>query len=218
MRVRAFVCVCVVPPTPLRGQWTVCEGLDLRQTGSQSLSSQQPTSLSATLAATKSKMFGPLCHFPRHKGEDGWGRGRSGRGCFLPSFQRSPPELQWRVFSPGDRGKRVVFFFFTYLGNKPQFGPVWILVGCGRGMVVVEVGRSGAWVAVVVVAADATPQDDSLYHSVVGAHGLLVTDAHGVLAPTRAVLLLPQRFPANGKRTFSQGEDDKLERGRRRRP
>lgn len=38
-------------------------GLDLRQTGRQSLSSQQPTSLSATLAATKSIMFSLLCHF-----------------------------------------------------------------------------------------------------------------------------------------------------------
>lgn len=50
-----------------------------------------------------------------------------------------------------------------------------------------------------------SPQDDSLYHSVVGAHGLLVTDAHGVLAATRPVLLFPQRFPAKAKRTFYTG-------------
>lgn len=50
----------------------------------------------------------------------------------------------------------------------------------------------------MVVAVDATPQDDSLYHSVVGAHGLLVTDAHGILPSTCPVLLFPQRFPANG--------------------
>lgn len=41
-------------------------GLDLRQTGRQSLSSPQPTSLSATLAVTKSIMFSLLCHFPHH--------------------------------------------------------------------------------------------------------------------------------------------------------
>lgn len=49
-------------------------GLDLRQTGRQSLSSQQPTSLSATLAATKSIMFGLLCHF-QHRGEEEGGGG-----------------------------------------------------------------------------------------------------------------------------------------------
>ena len=43
-------------------------GLDLRQTGRQSLSSQQPTSLSATLAVTKSIMFSLLCHFQHHGG------------------------------------------------------------------------------------------------------------------------------------------------------
>lgn len=42
-------------------------GLDLQQTGRQSLSSRQPTSLSATLAVTKSIMFSLLCHF-RHCG------------------------------------------------------------------------------------------------------------------------------------------------------
>lgn len=42
-------------------------GLNLWQTGRHSLSSQQPTSLSATRAATKSIMFGLLCHF-RHRG------------------------------------------------------------------------------------------------------------------------------------------------------
>lgn len=41
-------------------------GLDLLQTGSQSLSSQQPTSLSATLAVTKSIMFSLLCCFWHH--------------------------------------------------------------------------------------------------------------------------------------------------------
>lgn len=65
-----WVCVCVRLCVCCPGNavpWsTVCEGLDLRQTGSQSLSSQQPTSLSATLAATKSIMFDPLCHFPHH--------------------------------------------------------------------------------------------------------------------------------------------------------
>ncbi len=43
-------------------------GLDLRQTGRQFLSSQQPTSLSATLAVTKSIMFSLLCHFRHHGG------------------------------------------------------------------------------------------------------------------------------------------------------
>lgn len=43
-------------------------GLDLRQTGRQSLSSQQPTSLSATLAVTKSIMFSLLGHFRHHGG------------------------------------------------------------------------------------------------------------------------------------------------------
>lgn len=52
-------------------------GLDLRQTGRQSLSSQQPTSLSATLAATKSIMFSLLCHFQHH----------GGLWTFTPSFQ-----------------------------------------------------------------------------------------------------------------------------------
>lgn len=40
--------------------------LDLLQTGRQSLSSLQPTSLSATLAFTKSIMFSLLCHFSHH--------------------------------------------------------------------------------------------------------------------------------------------------------
>lgn len=72
----------------------------------------------------------------------------------------------------------------------------------GRGWL--EEGREAAVVVVVVVvgAVDATPRDDSLYHSVVGADGFLVTDAHGVLASTRPVLLLPQRFPANGNGCF----------------
>lgn len=43
-------------------------GLDLRETGRQSLSSQQPTSPSATLAVTKSIMFGLLCHVQHHRG------------------------------------------------------------------------------------------------------------------------------------------------------
>lgn len=36
---------------------TVCGGLDLQQTGRRSLSSQRPTSLSATLAVTEDTMF-----------------------------------------------------------------------------------------------------------------------------------------------------------------
>lgn len=63
-------------------------GLDLRQTGRQSLSSQQPTSLSATLAATKSIMFGLLCHF-HHRGE---GEGRGGLPSIFYSFR-----LSWMV-------------------------------------------------------------------------------------------------------------------------
>lgn len=67
----------VRPPVGLRGCCIVCcsiadvnsvWGLDLRQTGRQSLSSQQPTSLSATLAVTKSIMFSLLCHFQHHRG------------------------------------------------------------------------------------------------------------------------------------------------------
>lgn len=62
----------VRPPMGLQGCCIVCcsfddvnsvWGLDLRQTGRQSLSSQQPTSLSATLAVTNSIMFSLLCHF-----------------------------------------------------------------------------------------------------------------------------------------------------------
>lgn len=53
--VRALVCC---PGNAVRWR-TVCEGLDLRQTGSQSLSSQQPTSLSTTLAATKEQNVRP---------------------------------------------------------------------------------------------------------------------------------------------------------------
>lgn len=67
----------VWPPMGLRGCCIVCcsiadvnsvWGLDLRQTGRQSLSSQQPTSLSVTLAVTKSIMFSLLCHFQHHGG------------------------------------------------------------------------------------------------------------------------------------------------------
>lgn len=67
----------VRPPVGLQGCCIVCcsiadvnsvWGLDLRQTGRQSLSSQQPTSLSATLAVTKSIMFSLLCHSRHHGG------------------------------------------------------------------------------------------------------------------------------------------------------
>ena len=67
----------VRPPVGLQGCCIVCcsiadvnsvWGLDLQQTGRQSLSSQQPTSLSATLAVTKSIMFSLLCHFQHHRG------------------------------------------------------------------------------------------------------------------------------------------------------
>lgn len=42
------------------------------------------------------------------------------------------------------------------------------------------------------------PRTRSLYHSVVGAHGLLVADAHGVLPPARPVLLYSEWFSLDG--------------------
>lgn len=38
---------------------------------------------------------------------------------------------------------------------------------------------------------------DSLYHSVVCTHGLLVTDAHGILPTTCPVLFFSEWFPVN---------------------
>lgn len=87
----------VWPPTGLQGCCIVrCSivdvnsvwGLDLRQTGRQSLSSQQPTSLSATLAVTKSIMFSLLCHYQHHE--------RGGGGV---SFHLLQLLLSWMVSS-----------------------------------------------------------------------------------------------------------------------
>lgn len=53
-------------------------------------------------------------------------------------------------------------------------------------------------VAGVGLGGTSPPLGSSLYHSVVGAHGFLVPDAHGVFPATRPVLLFPQWFPADG--------------------
>lgn len=81
-------------------------GLDLRQTGRQSLSSQQPTSLSGTLAAPKSIMLSLLCHFQHHGG--------------FPSLFYSFSWAEWCLQS-GQHAKRR----FTYL--KTLGGPSCIL-------------------------------------------------------------------------------------------
>lgn len=88
------------------------------------------------------------------------------------------------------------------MGKKPLINLVASWAG-GRGAVFGwEGGRREAVAVVVGVVMPLRRQDDSLYHSVVGAHGLLVTDAHSVLPPTRPILLFPQRFPANGNGHF----------------
>lgn len=112
------------PPMGLQDCCIVCcsiadvngaRGLDLRQTGRQSLSSQQPTSLSATLAVTKSIMFNMLCHFWHHGGLWIFLSLLSALIFFLPSFT-APFELS-SVFSPGNMPSKEGRF--TYL--KPSY-------------------------------------------------------------------------------------------------
>lgn len=74
-------------------------GLDLRQTGRQSLSSQQPTSLSATLAVTKSIMFSLLCHFQHHGGLWIFLSSSFLPWFFFPSIFFLQPLLSWMVSS-----------------------------------------------------------------------------------------------------------------------
>lgn len=99
-------------------------GLDLRQTGRQSLSSQQPTSLSATLAVTKSIMFSLLCHFQHHGGLWIFLSILSALiYFFLPSFA-APLELNG-VFSPGNMPSKEGRFTYLKTSGKTQLHSGW---------------------------------------------------------------------------------------------
>lgn len=161
-------------------------GLDLLQTGSQSLSSQQPTSLSATLAVTKSIMFSLLCCFWHHS------------PCqvffffFSPFWFDSicPPCFQ--LFSrsvlsllPRQQAKqrRKVYLF-----EKCQVNPF-----SERSLLFSEQGGKHD------VSQLLWTSGECLYHSVVRTNGLRVSDAHGVLSTTRPVFLFPQWFSVKKK-------------------
>ena len=117
----------VRPPVGLQGCCIVCcsiadvnsvWGLDLQQTGRQSLSSQQPTSLSATLAVTKSIMFSLLCHFQHHRGFVGFSLLSFLPWFFfppLPSFT-APREAEWCLLSEQHAKQRGKVYLFENLG------------------------------------------------------------------------------------------------------
>lgn len=99
-------------------------GLDLRQTGRRSLSSQQPTSLSATLAVTKSIMFSLLCHFQHYGGL--WISLSVLSGFlffYLPSFAASL-ELNG-VFSPGNMPSKKGRFTYSKTLDKTLLHSGW---------------------------------------------------------------------------------------------
>lgn len=88
-------------------------GLDLQQTGSQSLSSQQPTSLSATLAVTKSIMFSLLCHL-QHGGVVVVGVGGGGWRCLSIFYSFSWAE--WCLQSGQHAKQTEKVYLFENLG------------------------------------------------------------------------------------------------------
>lgn len=124
------------PPMGLQGCCIVCcsvadvnsvWGLDLRQTGRQSLSSQQPTSLSATLAVTKSIMFNTM-------GVYGLLLHPFSLDFFLPSFT-ALLELN-AVFSPGNMPSKEGSFTYLKTLGKSQLHSGWdgiVVFGGGKG-------------------------------------------------------------------------------------
>ena len=151
---------CPGRPVGLQGCCIVCcsvadvnsvWGLDLRQTGRQSLSSQQPTSLSATLAVTKSIMFSLLCHFRHHGGLWISLSVLSGLIFFFPSIFCSFSFKLNGVFSPGNMPSKEGRF--TY----------WKTLGC------CILGEKGSlyswglrWATVMVMSLPASPRRQSI--------------------------------------------------------
>lgn len=161
-------------------------GLDLLQTGSQSLSSQQPTSLSATLAVTKSIMFSLLCCFWHHSPCQDFFFFFFSPFCFdlfcPPCFQL----FSRSVVSPvpaASQAKRKGLPFWKMSGETIQ-REEFFQNKVGNMMVSQLLWTPG----------------DSLYHSVVRTNGLRVSDAHGVLPTTRPIFLFPQWFSVKKKK------------------
>lgn len=126
-------------------------GLDLRQTGRQSLSSQQPTSLSATLAVTKSIMFSLLCHFQHHGGLWIFLSVLSALiFFFLPSF--TAPLEPNGVFSPGNMPSKEGRFTYSKTSGKTLLHSGW------EGVVVFGV----RWETVMVMSLPASTRRQSI--------------------------------------------------------